>query len=227
MYIKKIFLYITLCLLLFTANGCVARSMRSNDKEQEDDNSKLTENKQVDGNETGSSQSVKETQEEFGNSISEKKNEIQKDDDEDDELEQSLTEYRKERETMTNVKMGSGLIGFGAPNLEDYGIDDRGTKYLSEFDAREKGKAFEAAEKYITETLGIEVETKATVYMCVDPRIYKIYEDKEKGVAEGYDNENIFVCEYLGDEVWQYLILVRDSKEDPWIVIHHGSSYKE
>lgn len=143
------------------------------------------------------------------------------------ELEDALATYRKERETMVATKMGNGLKGYGAPNPEDYGIDDKGTKYLLEFDSREAAKAYETAEKYVKETLGIKIETKVAAYMCIDPRMYSIYEEEDKGVAKGYDNENIFISEYYDGEVWQYLILVRDSKEDTWKVIHHGGSYNE
>lgn len=145
----------------------------------------------------------------------------------DKELEEALAAYRKERESMVAVKMGNGLKGYGAPDQEDYGIDDSGTKYLLEFDSRETAKAYETSENYIKETLGIQTETKVAAYMCVDPRMYKIYEDEDKGVAEGYKNDNIFITEYYDGDLWQYLILVRDSKDDPWKVIHHGSSYKE
>lgn len=145
----------------------------------------------------------------------------------DRELEEALVDYRKERETMFAVTMGNGLKGYGAPNPENYGIDANGTKYLLEFDSRETAKAYETAENYVKETLGIKTQTKTATYMCVDPRIYKIYEDEDKGVAEGYKNDNIFITEYYDGEAWQYLILVRDSKEDPWKVIHNGSSYKE
>ena len=64
--------------------------------------------------------------------------------------------------------------------------------------------------------------------MCIDPRILNIYDAEDKGVAAGYDNNNIFVCEYCKEEgVWQYLILVREGRGSEWNVIHNGTSYKE
>lgn len=146
---------------------------------------------------------------------------------EDEELEESLASFRKERETMVGEKMGGGLVGFGAPNLEDYGIDESKINYQPEFDSRETAEAYETAKNYVQDTLGIKIETKSTTYMCVDPRMYKIYEDEDKGVAQGYENDNIFITEYYDGENWQYLILVRDAKGEPWEVIHHGSNYKE
>lgn len=64
---------------------------------------------------------------------------------------------------------------------------------------------------------------------CIDPRMNAIYDDEDKGVASGYDNENIYIQEYETekDDVYSYLILVRDSKDSTWKVIHHGNSYKE
>ena len=145
----------------------------------------------------------------------------------DEELEKKLAEYRAERETMTNVAMGNGVSGYGAPNAENYGFQTDTAAYTQNFDSRELNKAFEAAKKYVEEVLSISVETNAVVYSCIDPRITEIYEVEDKGVASGYKAENIFVCEYCDSGTWQYLILVREGKDSDWSVIHHGSSYIE
>lgn len=145
--------------------------------------------------------------------------------DTDAQLNEKLAQYREEREGMTNVAMGNGVSGYGAPNAENYGFQDT-ADYMKNLDSRELNKAFETAKKYVEDTLAISVETNAVVYACVDPRITEIYEATEKGVADGYDAENIFVCEYCDNGTWQYLILVRDGKDSDWSVIHHGSSYK-
>lgn len=147
--------------------------------------------------------------------------------DENEELEKNLAEYRADRENMTNVQMGNGVSGFGAPNAEDYGFQNDSAEYTMNFDSREINKAYETAKKYVQNTLKIDVETNAVVYACADPRIIEIYEDENKGVAEGYTAENIFVCEYCDNGTWKYLILVREGKGSDWSVIHHGSSYKE
>lgn len=143
-----------------------------------------------------------------------------------DELVKPLAAYREEREKTTGIKVNNGLLGFGAPNLEDYGLDVDGWDYSSRFDTREMTEAFEAAEKYVVEILKIDIETKTTVYPCIDPRIYAIYDDEDKGVASGYEADNIFVCEYCDNGSWQYLILIRDRKGEPWKVVHNGDSYK-
>jgi len=143
------------------------------------------------------------------------------------ELEERLARYREEREGMTNVAMGNGVSGYGAPNAENYGFQTDMADYTKKFDSRELNKAYETAKKYVTETLEVSAETNAVVYSCVDPRITEIYGAEDKGVADGYDPGNIFVCEYCDDGTWQYLVLVRDGKDSDWNVIHHGSSYKE
>lgn len=145
----------------------------------------------------------------------------------DDELEDNLAKYRAEREKMTNVSLGSGVSGYGAPNAEDYGFSSDESEYLLQFDSRELSEAYETARQYVTDTLEISVETKGTVYPCVDSRITEIYEADDKGVANGYESENIFVCEYCDEGNWKYLILVREAKGEEWKVIHHGNSYKE
>jgi hypothetical protein len=142
------------------------------------------------------------------------------------EIEKSLVAYREEREKTTGVKLGDGLSGYGAPNKEDYGLDGDGADVSLGLDSRELNEAYEAAKKYVVETLEIKVETNATIYPCVDPRINAIYGDEDKGVANGYEADNIFVCEYNDNGTWNYLILVRDAKGKPWEVIHHGTSYQ-
>ena len=143
----------------------------------------------------------------------------------DTELEEELARYRQERED--NIQEVGGLVEGGSPDESNYTFDMSGIG-LSQFDTRETTEGFAAARIYVTGTLGIKPSTKMEVYMCVDPRVLTIYEDEDKGVAAGYDNSNIFVCEYCGEgNVWQYLILVRDGKGSQWKVIHNGSSYKE
>lgn len=55
-----------------------------------------------------------------------------------------------------------------------------------------------------------------------------IYRDEDKGVAKGYENENIFLSEFCGeDHNWQCLVLVREGKGQPWRVIYCGNDYTE
>lgn len=241
---KRSFIASLLCILIMGLTACVGggdetsdmpvkvepipietkdgeHSSTSNETEEETENSDDNEPKQPDQSNKKeelerSEQSSEETESEYSEqSVGE------------DELEQKLSEYREERENMTNVAMGNGVSGYGAPNAENYGFQTDTANYMQNFDSRELNKAYETAKKYVTDILTITVETNAVVYACADPRITEIYEAEDKGVADGYDAGNIFVCEYCDNGTWQYLILVRDGKGSDWSVIHHGSSYKE
>jgi hypothetical protein len=65
------------------------------------------------------------------------------------------------------------------------------------------------------------------LWNCIDPRINAIYDDEDKGVATGYENENILLKEYETNNKYRYIILVRESTSAPWEVIHEGTSYKQ
>lgn len=153
----------------------------------------------------------------------EKENEVQSHQKETETLDESLLRYREEREK-SNEKMPDGTVMVVEPNEDDYDIDFSGYEYMSSlFDTREKTEAFEAALKYLKDTYGIE-----KVYWCIDPRVYELYGNEEKGVADGYEDDNIFVAEYAGvDGEWNYLILVREGKGSEWKVVRDGKDYKE
>ena len=68
---------------------------------------------------------------------------------------------------------------------------------------------------------------KTLLWNCIDPRMNAIYDDEDKGVATGYENENILLQEYEVNNKWRYIVLVRESTTAPWEVIHEGSSYKQ
>lgn len=143
-----------------------------------------------------------------------------------DSEQEELKNYRQEREDA--IIEVNGLVEGGSPDENNYSFDMSGLDYAGQFDTKEMTQAYAAAKIYVTDILGIKPNTKMTTYMCIDPKMLAIYEDEDKGVAAGYDNNNIFLCEYCNEEdVWQYLILVRDSKDSPWNVIHNGNSYKK
>ena len=65
-------------------------------------------------------------------------------------------------------------------------------------------------------------------YIGVQTQEYELYGNEEKGVADGYEDDNIFVAEYAGvDGEWNYLILVREGKGSEWKVVGDGKDYKE
>lgn len=146
--------------------------------------------------------------------------------DSDEELEEKLAAYREARENAKPTSLGNGVTMGGSVSEDEYGIS-YDASILETFDSREIAEAYGTANTYVEDTLGISVETRNTTYHCVDPRIWAIYAAEDKGVANRYDPENIYVVEYCDNGTWQYLILVREGKGSAWKVIHHGSSYME
>lgn len=137
-----------------------------------------------------------------------------------EDIEKELAAYRAEREK--GVSSSGNYTMAKAPNEENYQYGVGSSDCYARFDSREKNLAFKAAVDYVEGTLKLEGE----VWGCVDPRMNAIYDDEDKGVADGYDADNIFLCEYNDNGKWQYLILVREKKGSDWKVLYHGSSYK-
>lgn len=136
------------------------------------------------------------------------------------DIEAELAAYRAEREK--GVSTSGRYTMVQAPSEENYHYGVGDSSYTTRFDSRELNKAYEAADAYIKDILDLESEA----WSCIDPRMTAIYEDEDKGVASGYDADNIFICEYNDNGNWQYLILVREGKGSDWEVLYHGSSYK-
>ncbi len=135
------------------------------------------------------------------------------------DIEKELAAYREEREKMLWSKGGYDYIGTPKGNYK-YGVGSLDNE--PDFDIRELTEAFKTARVYVEGTLKLEGD----VWDCVDPRMNAIYEDEDKGVAKGYEADNIFLCEYNNHGKWRYLILVREGKGSAWKVLYHGSSYK-
>ena len=127
------------------------------------------------------------------------------------------------------IRTDGEYIEMGTPNEAEYEIDFFGHfRAARSFEYQEMAAAYEAARLYVTKTLGICPPTKCEVYMCMDPKMAEIYRDEDKGVAKGYENENIFLSEFCGeDHNWQCLVLVREGKGQPWRVIYCGNDYTE
>jgi hypothetical protein len=140
--------------------------------------------------------------------------------DAEENIEEELADYRAEREKGTSSHGNYTMVEL--PNEENYNKIGDSNDYTSRFDSRELNEAFEVAGAYVKDTLNLESE----VWSCIDPRMLAIYEDEDKGVASGYDADNIFLCEFNNNGSWQYLILVREGKGSDWEVLYQGSSYK-
>ena len=137
-----------------------------------------------------------------------------------EDIEKELAEFRAERDEGESSHGTYTLVEW--PNEENYHYGVGNIDYASRFDSREVHEVFEAANAYLEDVLNLEGEA----WHCVDPRMTAIYEAEDKGVANGYDADNIFLCEYNDNGTWQYLILVREKKDSEWKVLHHVNSYK-
>ena len=144
----------------------------------------------------------------------------------DSELDKTLAEMRKYRTDSYKVEVGGGSTAF---SMTDDLIPGQ-TKNRPDFSDFTTEEFWE----FIYDYLKNEVEVLERKYgydiaQCIDPRMNAIYDEADKGVAAGYGNENILLLEYETSEdgVYSYLVLVRESKESSWEVIHDGLSYKE
>ncbi len=146
----------------------------------------------------------------------------EKDNQPQEDIEQILADYRSDREKGES-KTPDGYVLALEPNEENYGFGVGDTSYTSRFDTKEVSEAFKAAEKYMEDTF----QTEPPLYTCADPRMTAIYNDTDKGVANGYAADNIFLCEYSENGEWQYIILVREGKGEKWTVLFRGNTYKQ
>lgn len=142
----------------------------------------------------------------------------------DTELDKTLAEMRKFRTDNIKIEPGGGS---SAVVMRDDSIPGQ-SKNRPEFTDLTTEEFWEFIYKYIKEEKDIQERKYGyDINQCIDPRMNKIYDEEDKGVASGYKNENILLMEYetKEDGVYSYLILVRDSKESQWKVIHDGLSY--
>ena len=213
-------------LVLALMTGCGSSDNDANDDNANNHNANEGSNSFIfmDMGDVGHNAGEQESQTDTGSGQTEESNQSQSQNAEAIEntegIEEELAAYRAEREK--GVSSSGGYTMVQAPNEENYnyGVGDSG--HSTVFDSRELNEAYRAADAYIKNTLNLESEA----WTCVDPRMNAIYEDEDKGVASGYDADNIFVCEYNDNGNWQYLILVREGKGSGWEVLYHGSSYK-
>lgn len=140
------------------------------------------------------------------------------------ELDKALAKIRKDYKNSIVVKNGS------ITSKSDDGTRLPGqSKNIPDIELNEDFFAF--VNEYIEKELKIppKDEKGYLIQPTFDPRLNAIYDDEDKGVAKGYDNDNIVIIEYETEkeDVYSNLIIVRDSKKSPWKVIYNGNSYKE
>lgn len=142
------------------------------------------------------------------------------------ELDKALAETRRQNKEYSDIEQDGGVIAVGLNAADIPGYFRPPNDHFTE---DELGAIYDTARAWI-KSKGIEItkEKDQTIQECYDPRMNQIYRDKDKGIANGYENKDIFVMEYETNEtdVYSYLLLVRD-KTGKWKVLRDGTSYKE
>ena len=142
-----------------------------------------------------------------------------------DPLNKTLEETRDFRRNHYSEEDGNEVkIGVPDQDLPDQTKNRPGFSYDELYDI------FNVIQDYVENTAAVPRRGYGyDIAQCIDPRMNAIYDGEDKGVAAGYENENIFIAEYetAKDSVYSYLVLVRDSKEGSWKIIHDGLNYKK
>lgn len=142
------------------------------------------------------------------------------------ELDKALAKVRQENKKMKNIVANGYVINGNMSGSDIPGYIEPPTDHITESEIE---SIYNAAFSYLNEK-GIELtdKRKKTLIACYDPRMNQIYKDKDKGVAEGYKNKDIYILEYETEVrgVYNYLLLVREA-DGTWRVLHEGNSYKE
>lgn len=139
------------------------------------------------------------------------------------DLDEALAAFREEFKQSSRMLHGLKM-GIIPDTDSNYPEIDMGKiqECRPDLDDREQMDAFAAVEEYLQDKYGHEVYYQ----MCFDPRMYDIYGSDDKGVADGYDDGDIFLAEYEEDDgSWMYLTLVRDGKGSDWKVVGDGKDY--
>jgi hypothetical protein len=142
-----------------------------------------------------------------------------------DPINSTLEKIREFRKNSYSEKDGSQMKA----TIGDDDVPGQ-TKNRPEFSYDELYEIMSVIEDYVVNKVKVPRRGYGYDYDgCIDPRMNAIYDDEDKGVAAGYENANIFVAEYetAEDDVYSYLVLVRDSKGSSWEIIYDGLSYKE
>ncbi|MGL4989748.1 MAG: hypothetical protein ACRCYE_09005 [Sarcina sp.] len=140
------------------------------------------------------------------------------------ELDKKLAQMRAFRKK--NIKIENGSMSAISYNDQDV-LGQSENRPV--FDKDEYKIIFNKVYDHLAEKFGIDRSDEIALAKldnatCIDPRINRIYDNKDKGVANGYKNENIYVHEYEEkNNSYKYLIMVKE--QNVWKIIHDGESY--
>ena len=142
------------------------------------------------------------------------------------ELDKILTEHRKFRkESITEQNGSTTAMSYSKASIPGNAVNE------PSFEGEDLEKMFGIVIDYLVEEKGFEekeIGKKIDYSQCIDPRVNAIYDNEDKGVLNGYENENIFIVEYEDkDETYKFIFLARESKDSEWEVKHDGLGYKE
>ncbi|MFV0343890.1 MAG: hypothetical protein ACK5JH_13550 [Anaerocolumna sp.] len=150
-------------------------------------------------------------------------------DQKDTELNKVLTDMRTYRKD--NVKFENGSVTTFAMNDSQITGQTKNRPDFSNEPTESSYARIQVMYDYVQNTVGVQQREGYgwDIAQCIDPRMNAIYDDQDKGVAESYENENIYVAEYETkvDNVYSYFIMVREDKNSEWKVIYDGIDYKE
>lgn len=218
-------------LSLAILSGCTTNISRSVDDVNDINNAGKTQIAEIDGETTTASEteiaveSISETEETTGTlSFIDKLPEDQKD----AELDAAIAKIRAGNKNGTIVSPDGSVI-----MTTSNGMDLPGqTKNLPDWSSESNESNLQrvnAISDYLENELKLQKkEGGFTFWSCIDPRINAVYDDEDKSIMAGYENQNIYIAEYETAEtdIYSYLFLVRDSKDGDWYVLHQGNSYK-
>ncbi|MGL5767052.1 MAG: hypothetical protein ACRCX8_15565 [Sarcina sp.] len=140
------------------------------------------------------------------------------------ELDKKLAQMRAFRKK--NIKIENGSMSAISYNDQDV-LGQSENRPV--FDKDEYKIIFNKVYDHLAEKFGIDRSDEIALAKldnatCIDPRVNRIYDNKDKGVANGYKNENIYVHEYEEkNNSYKYLIMVKE--QNVWKIIHDGESY--
>ena len=137
-----------------------------------------------------------------------------------EQLDMMLAQFRLEKKMR---ELERGVVSVSPEDFTRFPGQSQNIPKFSSYDSRAMSKAWI---DYVENKYN-GFKTHYFSRQCVDPRMNAIYDDADKGVAKGYQNEDIYIVEYetVEEDVYSYLILVRE-KDNSWKVIHEGLSYK-
>lgn len=132
---KRNFIAASFCIMIMGLTACAGEGNEISDMPVkvepipiETEDGEHSSNSNETEKETGNSDDNKQKQPDQSNKVEELEQSEQSNGE--NELEQNLSEYRVERENMTNIAMGNGVAGYGAPNAEDYGFQADTASYM-------------------------------------------------------------------------------------------------